>query len=546
MPNPTNQHHKPLEHIADPKVEKRITRLVALVFVLLSLIFIYRTSFVAIDGRRYFCLFDDAMISMRYAWNFSHGAGLVWNAGEYVQGYTNLLMTLIMALATWIFNKSIAALFIQILGIGFMLSIAYASMRIADFIFIGNEDPSQRALLRILSFVFALSYYPLIYWSLTGMETGLLTVLLLWGVIKAFQYIQSGKLVHIFAMSLCLSLAFLTRNDSLILAILLWAYVFHERIKKQGDYKRLLPIVSVLALYLTIITVEFLFQYFYYGDLLPNTFILKLTGMSLFDRISNGLGFILPFLVQVSFILVAAIIDTYLHFTRQKLLLLTLFLSTVGYQIYVGGDAWNYWRMMSPTIPLLGILFISLVNSGIRSGEGKNQLFLKYSPNVQINLLFFMAIVVVNAYFLPEILFLERPFYVSANQHNVDIAVALSEVTTQNASAGVFWAGAIPYFYDRKAIDFLGKSDRYIAHLPPDLSGKIGFNGMKSPPGHNKYDLDYSIKQLQPTYAQGFEWGSQDLTTWAETRYMDVNYKGVQLYLRKGSPDVLWEKIAGP
>ena len=32
-------------------------------------LFIYRSSFVAIDGRRYFALFDDAMISMRYAWN---------------------------------------------------------------------------------------------------------------------------------------------------------------------------------------------------------------------------------------------------------------------------------------------------------------------------------------------------------------------------------------------------------------------------------------------------------------------------------------------
>ena len=60
--------------------------------------FIYRSSFIAIDGKRYYCLFDDAMISMRYAWNFSHGLGLVWNPGEYVQGYTNLLMVLLMSL----------------------------------------------------------------------------------------------------------------------------------------------------------------------------------------------------------------------------------------------------------------------------------------------------------------------------------------------------------------------------------------------------------------------------------------------------------------
>jgi hypothetical protein len=59
-------------------------------FVIWSAGFIYRSSFMALDGARYFSLFDDAMISMRYAWNLSHGNGLVWNAGERVQGYTNL------------------------------------------------------------------------------------------------------------------------------------------------------------------------------------------------------------------------------------------------------------------------------------------------------------------------------------------------------------------------------------------------------------------------------------------------------------------------
>src|SRR5215217_9297644 len=91
-------------------------------FVAWASLFIYRSSSVGIDGRRYFCLFDDAMISMRYAWNFSHGMGLVWNVGERIQGYTNLLMTLIMSIATLVFDKSIAALSIQILGVGFMLA----------------------------------------------------------------------------------------------------------------------------------------------------------------------------------------------------------------------------------------------------------------------------------------------------------------------------------------------------------------------------------------------------------------------------------------
>ena len=42
-------------------------------------------------------LSDDAFISFRYAQNLHDGLGLVFNAGEYVEGYTNLLWTLAMA-----------------------------------------------------------------------------------------------------------------------------------------------------------------------------------------------------------------------------------------------------------------------------------------------------------------------------------------------------------------------------------------------------------------------------------------------------------------
>ena len=51
-----------------------------------------------VDGQSFFSLFDDALISMRYARNLVEGHGLVWNpGGPPVEGYTNLLWTLWMA-----------------------------------------------------------------------------------------------------------------------------------------------------------------------------------------------------------------------------------------------------------------------------------------------------------------------------------------------------------------------------------------------------------------------------------------------------------------
>lgn len=523
--------------------EKRIIVLSATLFILWSAAFIYRTSFIAIDGKRYFCLFDDAMISMRYAWNFSHGVGLVWNAGERVQGYTNLLMTLIMSLATLVFDKSAAALAIQILGVGFMLGIAYANMKITEIVLVEDQENPQEALIKILAFLFPLLYYPLTYWSLQGMETGLLAVMLAFAVLAALQYAKNHKLSFLYQSALYLGLAFLTRNDSLIFALLIGAYIAWETFSKKPNGKVLLQLLFAVLLYLIFVAGEFVFQYSYYGEFLPNTYTLKLTGMSLADRLSNGFGFILPFLVQIGLLLLLAGIDVLRRFQKEKLLLLLLVASAIGYQIYVGGDPWPYWRMMSPTMPFLGILFMGAVNNGMHTRENMKGFRFLRTPESQTSFIVLLGILVANAYFLPEALFLERPFYVSANQHNVNIAIALREVTTPDATAGIFWAGAIPYFAERNGIDFLGKSDRYIAHLPPDLSGSLSLGGMKSPPGHNKYDLNYSIKQLRPTYVQDFKWGTQDLTTWAESVYTEVQYKGVVLCLLRNSPAVRWDKL---
>src|SRR5258708_27193556 len=65
---------------------------------LYAAIFIFQTSYV-IDGVRYFALYDDEMISMRFAKHLAEGYGLVWNAGgPRVEGYTNPLWTTYMAL----------------------------------------------------------------------------------------------------------------------------------------------------------------------------------------------------------------------------------------------------------------------------------------------------------------------------------------------------------------------------------------------------------------------------------------------------------------
>ena len=526
--------------------------IVAAGFVIWSISFIYNSSFITVDSRRYFCLFDDAMISMHYAWNLSHGLGLVWNPNAHIQGYTNLLMTLLMAGVTAIFDKLSAVLCIQILGIVFMLSIAWLSVKISDYLFY-DELRQQKLFISILTFICVLFYYPLAYWSLMGMETGLLTFLLLAAIYLTLRYLQSGNPKILFLISLSTGLAYLTRNDSIIFFGLIWTFItwkifYHN---SESPIHRLLYLnAGVILLF---IVGQFSFQYIYYGELLPNTYVLKLTGMPLYSRIGDGIGFVTPFLTANAFILGLIIIDIILNFRILKLLLFSIFLSSLLYQVYVGGDPWAYWRIMSPAMPLVFILFtgaayrimLIIINGTARNSHSLSSLnFLKkIITGALILFLIIVGLLSANESFWDEISFKKRPFQADDNQYNVNTAILLNHYTTTDATLGVYWAGAIPYFTGRYTIDFLGKSDKYIAGLPPDTSGIISWNGMNSVPGHNKYNLNYSIKKLQPTYVQGFKYGRQDLSLWSEKKYTRVYRDGVILFFLNDSPSVLWSKL---
>lgn len=466
-----------------------------LLFLLWCFVFIKATSFIAIDGQRYFCLFDDAMISMRYAWNMVHGNGLVWNTGDYVQGYSNLLWTLLIAPVN-LLDKPLAALPVQIAGVGIMLAIAFYTKSIAKLF-------SSDCVVAYLSFCCALSYYPLVYWSLMGMETGFLCLMVLLG---AYYTLQNRAMLA--ALFMCL--AFLTRSDSIVFAIPMFCYCFKwEAVCAYG-------LVAACLL---------LFQFGYYGDWLPNTYTLKLTGMSFQDRIINGWGFIHPFLRYTGPVMAAALIGLNRKHLKKQALLWSLIISAILYQVYVGGDPWAYWRIMSPVMPLLFILLVLAVLEICNT--------LPFSRPVKIFLmvaLVLLGIVSANRTFWPEIMLKVKPLYVSANHDHINIALAINASTKPDATIGVLTAGVIPYFSGRKAIDFLGKSDRHIARLKPDMSGGVSWAGMTSVPGHNKYDLSYSIGVLKPNYVQSFTWGGKDYTS---TNYQKHTYKDLCLWLIK-------------
>ena len=514
--------------------------IICTLFLLWALAFILRSSTIAIDGKRYFVLFDDAMVSMRYAWNFSHGLGLVWNQGEFIQGYTNLLMTLWMSIATTLFDKSTAVLVIQLSGLVFLITTAYVTVKISENLISRAGSKSGKYLLPTLVFWGALAYYPLIFWTLMGMETGMLTLFLSASVLLTFRYTKTKNLRYLFLLSLATGLTNLTRNDTLVFTTILWIYILWDFAAAPSHSKRnLLPVLSAIVFSACFISAQLIFQRAYYGEFLSNTYALKLTGMPFDERIKNGLGFVQLFIRETGVVWAIVFMDLIFDFRREKLLLLALGLSAIGYQVYVGGDVWNYWRILAPIMPFLFILYGKAVLEGVSSFLGlvvvrkymlRNPIFpKKYIFESLVAGVFFVTLVSINFRFGSEILLLSKPLDSDATAAHLNTAIVLSQVTDEHATVGVFWAGTLPYYLDRRAIDFLGKSDRHIAELPPDLSGAISRFGMNSVPGHNKYDLNYSIKLLRPTYIQGFRYGTQDLFDWVSENYVVVGFEGERI-----------------
>ncbi|MCX6019082.1 MAG: hypothetical protein NTZ50_11405 [Chloroflexi bacterium] len=531
---------------------RKVLAIPTLLFVAFGIIFIFRTSGIGVDGNRYFMLFDDAMISMRYAWNFAHGHGLVWYPGNYIQGYSNLLMTLLMALPAIFLDRSAAVLAVQLFGLFLVPATAFLMDRIVDR-FLLDKDTVHRKTIRLLVFCVVLFYYPLAYWSLFGMETGLLTFLTAAMIYFALQFERSSDRRSALWMGICAGAAFLTRNESATTTVLVFAFLMWRLQRERNIRRHLGALVVAAAIFAVCVIGELGFQRMYYGEFLPNTYTLKVAGFALIDRVRNGVAYSAPFVLSMSVMIIVAVIGVLSRPRAREVLLLGNFGVALAYQIYVGGDAWPpYWRFTTPTTPLLTTIFVIAVDRLLFRVQQRS---LVGAP--LLTTIFVVAGLAASTwpFFLHRLKLATAPREFSSAAGNADDnyrvkwlkkAMALREVLKEDASIGVISAGVIPYYSDdtqpRRTVDFLGKVDRKVASLPPHMEPYVNLWTSLFWPGHNKYDLTYSIEQLQPDFIQGYEW-RESVKPWAAAHYVRVKYKGVELILLRDSKNVRWELL---
>ncbi|MQC26234.1 MAG: hypothetical protein DWG76_02140 [Chloroflexi bacterium] len=521
------------------------------VFLIYAGTYIFRSSFV-VEGERYFVLNDDAMISMRYAHNLVRGEGAVWNAGERVEGYSNPVWMLYMAFWHLLpISLSKMSLPIQITGALLLATNLVFARRIALLL-------TKNEWIALGAATMTAFYGPLNNWGLLGMEVSALVLMVsiaTWWTLKAagdgrFDYrpyilLAVGTLVR-----MDMAVPFLT-----LLGINLWLDKAHRSQHLKFGFGWLaagLGLQTILRLA-------------YYGEWLPNTYYLKVTGMPLLVRVGNGLIALFKLVWNTGWLLALLPFSALLYRReRATLTLLALFADQVAYSVYVGGDAWEHKgganRYISLAMPLFFILLTTAASTLIeklatlRDGKRLPAQNLKHGLLIAFVLL---TLVQVNSTLSTDLSITCCPLRISlftssgyrsnidftvANEEYVRIARALNHMSTPEASIAVVAAGAIPYFSDLPAIDLLGKSDAVIArtesHLPQaPLARLTSFR-----PGHSKWDYSYSLGVLHPDIVVQL-WEDADQAQEFLHEYVTVEIDGFQFTARQDSPQILWDQV---
>ena len=228
-------------------------------FIVYAGLFIYRTSFI-VGGERYFSLFDDAMVSMRYARNLADGYGLVWNpGGERVEGFTNPLWVLFMALVHLLpIPPSKTSLVIQITAAILMAVNLFFVRRIALAVSSGSAAVALGAV------GLTAVYLPINNWSLQGMEVGPLVLVMSVCSWLAIHGIDTGTFKP--GLYVTLGIGALVRPDMVVpLAVFLCFLAIADPAHRRAHVKwGLLVLGGTVA-------VQTAFRVWYYGDVLPNT-----------------------------------------------------------------------------------------------------------------------------------------------------------------------------------------------------------------------------------------------------------------------------------
>jgi hypothetical protein len=415
---------------------------------------------------------DDAYISFRYARNLTEGHGLVFNPGERVEGYTNFLWVIIIALGMRLGADPV--------GLAKALCFISALLSMAAVYYYAGKLYSRRGWGRVFPAALIAVSPPVAVWALGGLETTVFAFLVTAAVLTHVAARERGTVPLV--GSALVGLAALARPEGMVFAAILFGDMLLKPRRKRHILIWLVPLAVIYTPY-------FVWRYGYYGWLFPNTFYAKTGGGP--DQILRGLAYTRDFLLRPGGMMcLPAIVPALFERGRKTLLPLATCLIWACYVVAVGGDGLAMYRFAVPVLPVCYLLSseglrIAFDRIGLRKASpGKNA--------VQAIVLGGCLLLVLSASLGSE----ERDFVMTDKMlvegHWIPIGKWLGGYAQADETVAVGMAGAIPFYSGLYTIDMLGITDPYIAHVKmADMGEGVA--------GHEKHDMRYVLAR-RPTY----------------------------------------------
>lgn len=423
---------------------------------------------------------DDALISLRYADRLLQGQGLTWNDGEAVEGYSNMLWVLLVALAGLLGVDLIPAA----RALGVLCTIA-AMGALAGWS-LGTTPRASRWFPPVVGLLYLSLAAPLAVWAIGGLEQPLLAALLAAAIALMFRVLGNDAADNrtVAALSVALGLLCLTRPDGPLFAVAAAASILLAG-ASGGMTGRLRLAILVMLGPILFYSGQLAFRWFYYGELVPNTALVKITPSA--THWARGLAYVSDGLRSSSpvTLLVAASAAGLLlapGSRRRALYLLLTIVTWTGYVVFVGGDIFPAYRHLVP----LFVVFAFLLADGARLLVDR----LASRPGWLI-----------AAQLLVLILFVPYFQHQRQDRHNHravlerwewecrDLALFLKDAfARQQPLVAVTAAGCLPYWSELPALDMLGLNDYYLPrHPPPDIGTGLS--------GHELGDGEYVLRR---------------------------------------------------
>ena len=437
---------------------------------------------------------DDAFITFRYVENFINGNGLVFNPGEYVEGYTSFLWTILLSVFAWS-NVDFVALS-QYLSVGFGILILPFTFLLSKQIKINASPKFSAILFNLIPVVMIALTGGVHYWSISGMETSMFVFLIL---LSIYLYLRrSENRLYL----IVLLLASLTRPEGIAYSVTLIALHVYRRRKQKQVTAELMGIVKSLKLevvyYAFPLLVYFLFRLSYYGYPFPNTFYAK-TGFGLF-YIERGLSYFYETLSRYLYYGAMILFPLLLLKLKSIRSRVVLFYSLIGMGIAgvlaVGGDVLSLHRFLLPVLPLTYILFsksLEYIISNLKWTNAKTIL-----SGIVVSLVIFVSVYEYRAE-LPRINELRGYELGLVNKMKIYSRWVNDQIEKRDDTVTVCLStiGAFSFNSNARVIDLIGLTDEYIAHNPKEVKG-IAEN-VNVIWKERRYNVEYVMEQ-EPDY----------------------------------------------